>query len=308
MDVTDVTDDKNGIYIKGKRITALSGVYSTVYLKPKEKVFPSLKNADLDLPLFLLLGDRHTGICKNCTCETGSCCNIYDPTFLQDLDSLADEYHPIDFFTELFFEPIYPNSGLGISEYFNAESFRDCYDRTKRGTPDDNCPTKNIRWQFGDIRQSLYSDHNPKYRLSIEASFVAINDFFQGNYMYSSYITEESLDLLLDLFSRSSSSIDEKKDDSDEEYTHFDTDRFANRFFEIAGNSSLVIKQMHKQSYINLRDISYMSRVLKKGLNYLIDTYNIEKIVESSKIVEMLGLLRSWLREGVDLSSKFFYE
>jgi len=306
--------DGDGIYINGKKITALSGAYSTVYLKPKESVIPALKNADLDLPLFLLLGDKHytkKGICINCTCTAGSCincrCTIDDPTFLRDLDKLANDNHPIDFFTELFFRPIESDRSLGVSEYFNTPEFRSCYDRTKKGTSDDSCPTKNIRWQFGDVRQSIFY---PKYQTTLEASFVAIDDFFQGKIEYISYITDESLELLLELNSIVQSGSDEKKDDSDSDGV-IDTDRFAKRFFQLADNytnPSLVVKQMHKQSYMNLRDKNYMSRVLRKGLDYIIDDKQLEPLFASGQFNEMIRMLRGWMEDyrlGNDISRYF---
>ena len=135
-----------GIYFSEKRMTALSGVYSTFYLKPKEDVFNELRKASLDLPLFLLLGDKHLdeeGICDNCTCENNSCCEIYDPIFLRELDSLASHKYPIDFYTELFFNPVEYN---GIVKHFSSDKFRICYQKDRSPEYEEKCPKK-IRWQ-----------------------------------------------------------------------------------------------------------------------------------------------------------------
>jgi hypothetical protein len=208
----------------------------------------------------------------------------------------------------LFFQPIESDLPLGVSEYFNSASFRSCYDRTKKGTPEDSCPTENIRWQFGDVRQSIFY---PKYQPSIEASFVAIKDFFQGKIEYISYITDESLELLLELNSIVHLGSDEKKDDSDSDVSEIDTDRFAKRFFQIADNHrnfSLVVKQMHKQSYMNLRDINYMSRVLRKGLNFIIEEEDLEPLFASGQFNDMIRLLLGWMSEykqGHDISRYF---
>lgn len=64
----------------------------------------------------LLLGDKHkdvAGLCKNCTCQD-NCCEIYNPSFLKELDKLASKEYPIDFYTELFFQPLEINGILVI--------------------------------------------------------------------------------------------------------------------------------------------------------------------------------------------------
>ena len=92
----------DGIYLAGERITALSGAYSSVLLTPKPEPMMELNKAGVTLPLMWLLGDKHdgrSGMCASCTCKDGGCCEVYDPVFLQKLDSLASKAFPIDFYT-----------------------------------------------------------------------------------------------------------------------------------------------------------------------------------------------------------------
>ena len=59
----------------------------------------------------------------------------------------------------------------------------------------------------------------------------------------------------------------------DETTKTFDVRAFSTGFFNIARNkneNSLIRKQMLKQTYVNFMDISYMSMVLEKGLEYII--------------------------------------
>lgn len=230
-----------------KQITALSGVYSTVYLTPKPEPFVELNKASVTLPLLLLLGDKHndtTGLCTNCTCEHGGCCEIYNPIFLQQLDALASKEYPIDFYTELFFSPLEVS---GVAQEFSKKEFRGCYDHTNHRY---ECPTKHIRWQYTDVRQSSHT---------LESEFVVIRNVMDGEMEQISDMNVDVLELLLKLY--------------DETTKQFDTRAFSDGFFAMARNKnkhSLIRKQMLKQNYINFRDISYMSMVLEKGIEYII--------------------------------------
>ncbi len=69
--------ENTGLKINGKRITHLSGVHSSIYLVPKMDEFMSVKKANLDLPLLLLLGDHEAALHFTfqgmmCSCEKGN--------------------------------------------------------------------------------------------------------------------------------------------------------------------------------------------------------------------------------------------
>jgi hypothetical protein len=95
--------------------------------------------------------------CENCSCSTQeedvNCCySISDYSFLQLLDTLGDDKHPIDFFTETFLLGTNTNGYLGD---LVTKDMVTCYQKPLRGTEHYNkCPTKNIRWQAGDPRQA----------------------------------------------------------------------------------------------------------------------------------------------------------
>ena len=256
-----------------KRIVSLSGVYSTIYLKPKESQFIELKKASLILPLFLLLGDKHfeqTGLCTDCKCQDGGCCEIYDPLFLQELDSLATKENPIDFYTELFFAPL---EVKGIAQYFSDPEFRVCYQRHDTKEYIEKCPTKHIRWQYTDVRQSVNT---------LESSFVIIRDILDGNIDLINQLNIDVLELLLTLY--------------DETTKTFDTRTFSERFFRIASNkneNSIIRKQMLKQTYVNFRDVGYMSMVLEKGIEHIISENNLAIFFYKGKFNQIIRLLIS---------------
>jgi hypothetical protein len=248
----------HGIYIGNKRITALSGVYSTVYMKPIPSVFNHLLKFEIQLPLILLLGDKHFGkggMCTDCSCQDGDCCELYDPLFLKELDSLSSDQYPIDFYTETFFSYL-ENSG-GPSDHFTSEEFRICYDRSTRNTLNylNQCPTKSIRWHHADIRQSLYT---PTHENTLEASFVALRHFFAQDMSYLDKIDLSVIELLMTLYNEKTKEVD--------------THQFSETFYTlILRENSIIKKEMKKQSYEMLRDRAYMGMMLEKGLDYIFE-------------------------------------
>ena len=145
-----------GIEINDTLITSLSGPVSFYYLKPNVENPYDMRY----FPLIILFGDIHgskEGSCVSCSCskEEGKCCyTISDHSFLQLLDTLGSELHPIDFYTETFL--VGTNKGF-INGYMDDLTTKDmvtCYQRTLRGTEYNKCPTKKIRWQAGDPRQA----------------------------------------------------------------------------------------------------------------------------------------------------------
>lgn len=153
-----------GIEINDTLITSLSGPVSFYYLKPNVANPYDMKYFPYDMkyfPLIILFGDIHgskEGSCVSCSCskEEGKCCyTISDHSFLQLLDTLGSELHPIDFYTETFL--VGTNKGFVDNDYMDDLTTKDmvtCYQRTLRGTEYNKCPTKKIRWQAGDPRQA----------------------------------------------------------------------------------------------------------------------------------------------------------
>ena len=253
---------ETGLYIHNKRIRQLSGIFSIRYLRPKQDQFMKLASYGVKLPLMLLLGDKHfsmDGMCGTCTCEDGGCCEITDHTLLRDLDSLAFPEHPVDFYVESFLhnkDSTDPDDKIGPLDLLLSGSFRICYNRMARGTPEyEECPTKHIRWQYADARQSLFLE---KYEGTIEASFTALFRYLMGETSYLENIQDYTLKLVLFLY---------------DEVDHKLMIRlFCELFFKVAtSQTSVLFKQIMKQEYPLLRDRDYLVEMMEKGLSRILN-------------------------------------
>lgn len=156
------------LYIDEYIISRLSGPIVAHLLRPKRK----------GLPVLFLFGDRHNGmtkLCEKCHCkgpkDKDCCLEIYSPTFLQLLDRLSGK-KKISIYTE-FFEPkeekeMYHHKPKMFAEHiehrlatpprgvmqFLREHLITCYigsNKSEGKTP--YCPTKQIDWEYGDLRQ-----------------------------------------------------------------------------------------------------------------------------------------------------------
>ena len=153
--------------INHQTIDKLSGPVTLTILKPKETYFRDLKKNDIYAPIFILFGDHHRSLSRSCKSCDNNCYKIYDKQFLKLIDSLAEPDYPVDFFIEGSGDIInlLPSD---IKEKYNSliprlrENIAACYNRKLRGTTqyEEECPTKNIRWHFGDARWWL---SNKKY-------------------------------------------------------------------------------------------------------------------------------------------------
>ena len=135
---------KKGIHLGGQTFDRLSGPVSLSYLHPP---------ADHpELPLVLLLGDRHGSdiLCDDCTEEKG-CLSILSPAFFHTLDELAREM-PVDVFTETNWDHTPKNNESQILFHHFVKSTQSCYDVSKRSVASDPCPTQFVRWHHMDTR------------------------------------------------------------------------------------------------------------------------------------------------------------
>ena len=171
---------------KVSRINKISGPTSMYYLKPTQYI---LDLKDTYFPLIVLFGDDHNSYddtCLNCTCNNTDkeCCfNIYDHKFLQMIDELADDTHPIDFYVETFTTGMEGFAG-GPIEHFTKGEILTCFHHKLRNTEFDKCPTKKIRWHGSDIR---YAGDNLTINSTTkkhESTFMDkdTNDFFNKIY------------------------------------------------------------------------------------------------------------------------------
>ena len=149
-----------GLDLPTIRLQRISGPVSMFYLKPKKEVYDAFHAQGLDLPLFLLFGDEHRsekGMCEDCECLDECCKLIYDKDFLRELDTLARET-PVDFYTESApskddFRQSDENANILFKDFID-KTVRDCHQTRLRTFPEyiQKCPTKWIRWHYGDIR------------------------------------------------------------------------------------------------------------------------------------------------------------
>ncbi len=131
------------------------------YLKPRRDVYETFHAQGLDLPLLLLFGDVHRsnkGVCEDCDCEEDCCKLIYDKEFIREFDTIARET-PVDFYTESSEHKEFYHKGSKSEDVlfkdFLYETVLPCHDTQLRKTSayTEKCPTKFIRWHYGDIRK-----------------------------------------------------------------------------------------------------------------------------------------------------------
>jgi len=159
-----------------------------------------------------MFGDLHrkmTGICEQCVCSVKSCCYaLDDPSFLGLLDTLADNKHPVDFYTETFLAGTGIDFEGGTMGTLTTGKMLSCYQRRLRDTKfyKDNCPTQNIRWHAGDVRQAfnmgkIYANFNKNFSNSmsndvgVDISYIKLSEKYKDidttistKYMTRNYI------------------------------------------------------------------------------------------------------------------------
>jgi len=207
----DLQAPTNGLNINGTLVSSISGPVSFCYLKPNKTVYE--KGNARYFPLIIMFGDTHrkmTGICEQCVCSVKykSCCYaLDDPSFLGLLDTLADNKHPVDFYTETFLA----GTGIGFTggtmETLTTGKMLSCYQKRLRDTKfyKDNCPTRNIRWHAGDVRQAfnmgkIFANLNNKFSTSmsndigVDMSYIKLSENYDidttiiTKYMTRNYI------------------------------------------------------------------------------------------------------------------------
>jgi len=266
----------NGLIINKKRLSSISGPVSFHYLRPKKEVYNDGNSKYF--PLIILFGDVHRSdinYCSPCTCnlQRKDCCyRLSDPSFLKLIDSMGNYGYTIDFYTETFFEGTGEGFKGGMMEEMTTGNIVTCYNRHLRNTRLDRCPTKNIRWQAGDVRASgmlirdIYGGKNiqliksNKYlknsyiEFQLNFIFILIKSYFiyQNDNKYYRYKLIEILPktcfknidgfkkFLMNLF----------------EGDNFDFKKFASKLFGMMNkDNSAIYKQVKKQTYGNFKDI-----------------------------------------------------
>lgn len=142
-----------GLLIGNTAIKQISGPVSFTVLRPTQKVYQDGLAAQF--PIIVLFGDWHRSTENMCDpCDAPECYPVYDPQFLKQLDALADDDHPVDFYIE--------TTRLGFSEHgfssplqpFVSGDMVFCYQKHLCGTPiyKNRYPMQKIRWHATDVR------------------------------------------------------------------------------------------------------------------------------------------------------------
>lgn len=237
----------------------------------------------------MLFGDEHFSLkyqCDNCDCTSEGCCMpIYSNEFLRLIDSMATPEHPIDFGIEGYRskrvrEELRKEEVLKKYKEFNEDimtMLRDnipiCYAKKLRGTPlyEKYCPTKNIRWQYADARQSDESEYNleylmhhlivdlePLFNINITKQLIIkyINELkYKFNFDNETFKFIIALKLLMLRYNK-------------EEAIDF--------FFEIASpENSLVLKQFNKLTK-SLKDLEFWKKTLSEYLIHVSKSFKYE--------------------------------
>ncbi len=270
------------LIINDKRIDRISGPVSFSLLKPKKYVFDKLKKEGVRLPIMMLFGDRHYSEeqqCDTCTCSSEGCCMpVYSEDFLQLIDSLSTKEHPIDFNIEGFVgkktrELLKNDTLITKNKQTTKEPMRmlrenmlACYIKELRGTElyKKHCPTKNIRWHFGDARSSTESKYDLEY---------LITSFQENKKFKAIYSSARNIDEIKDAVNSYKKFVG-----GDDIYKgiiefqllkSFDIEEAIDHFFSMAliNDNSLIMKQLFKLSS-SLSDAELWKNAMVSSLKY----------------------------------------
>lgn len=170
---------EKGIKINNTLIKKISGPVSFyLFTLNNSRYAKNIKNSGINPPVIILFGDTHLSyenMCENCICKNiEECClKIQDKNFISLLDNLASTIK-IDFNIEQEFDLNY------LKEYYEHYenkgplpslllTIKDCLFKTT------DCPTKNIKWNYVDIRLT-----EKKFNYNYESSIINIFDYFSA--------------------------------------------------------------------------------------------------------------------------------
>jgi hypothetical protein len=326
------------IRIKNTNISSISGIVSLYYLRPIQKVYDD-GNAQF-FPLVMLFGDAHRSslnMCRRCQCTETSCCyKLSNYKFLKLIDSLSTDSYPVDFFTETFFSGTLRGFEGGEMGKLTTGEMVTCYNPRLRNTIHNKCPTKNIRWQAGDVREAggefidgktsnpdkkYWMPENDKNKVSkkyrenkyieyqLQRLFQILSDILDNHDDYDRFLSN-IYDFELELRKSVFKTLDNFKSfmlSIFNDNNTFNFERFAMNFFVMMNeNNSVIYKQIKKQTFHDFKKIDtwidIYTRSMINGLNKLklsnnIDTLAIRRI---KSFIENLQYLT--FRDRRDLS------
>lgn len=179
-----------GLHLLGRTYHRLSGPITLTYLHPP--------NNHPELPLVLLLGDRHTShdLCDNCEVDKG-CLNIIESPFFHALDELAREM-PVDFFTETNWNHTpFNNTRQTLFHHF-VKATQKCYDVQRRSIASDPCPTQFVRWHHVDTRLMMGGPYVEWHLTRVMSFFKQMYEKSESepyDFIYPSYVMADFGDI-----------------------------------------------------------------------------------------------------------------
>lgn len=250
--------------INGQLINKISGPISFYLLVPAGEEINMYKKSKINPPIIMLFGDSHfdtRNLCPDCD-KKNNCYNIWSKNLFELLDNLGTKFK-LDFNLEYFI-------GIKIDRFDDSplklltNNIAPCFEKSSL------CPTKNIRWNYVDVRMS---DINFKY--NFESLFSNIYFSFSGIMQeirtekhrnldeafnsllgktikyYNSFPSIEIFDIMIDVLKELS---------------------YENFFQEPYINLSLLYKQIKKFPE-PLNDIEYWKFNLNKYIEYIMFEY-----------------------------------
>ena len=202
--------------IGNKPINSISGPVRVCVLKPDDDLKKRFEEEGSRLPYIILFGDHHfkrENNCEDCNKEN-LCYEVDDPEFLKLFDGVATKNYPVDFYIEQEYEPrlsdpniydINPILETSDKEGYLSKFIRDykiCYSKTEKETRTERykkeCPTRDIRWHYIDIRNFTYGNSGEaKLNKGIYVYYNMLKLFFEEPEsqtklynMYEKYIYE----------------------------------------------------------------------------------------------------------------------
>ena len=180
--------------------------------------------------------------------------------------------YTIDFYTETFFKGTGVGFTGGMMEEMTTGNIVTCYNRYLRNTPKDHCPTKNIRWQAGDIRVAgdiMYDMFNKedKAKFNIKSEKYLKNSYIEFQLYFLLVLLKLHFKFDNNVYKDTIMKILPKTSFKDIHFfknfllslfdgENFDYKNFSNRLFSMMNkNNSAIYKQVKKQTYDNFNDI-----------------------------------------------------
>ena len=276
-----------GLYIKDTKINFISGPIFMTILKPKESFINKLKGHGLYAPIFILFGDDHSSDKNQCVCseaESGTCLDMMH--LLKKIDTLTTTEFPIDVFIEFF---NMSNRTLKESNYpLNKLKYQavNCFGKNEK--KELQCPTRNIRWHYADVR---FNDYKKEYNFEFfidnlyEIFYKRINDKPVENMNFTKILTsfsKEKTQIYLNLLK-----------------TVCNSDFFS-RFLEIE-NGGLTTKEF-KKTTIQTEFVKIINKDIISLINNLIKYTN--KFLDHELIIT-LDDMNTYINNFINLLSEY---